>query len=402
MQPYTYTAMDRYGRTRRGVMNATSMDDLHARLRQAELDLIRARLPRKKRLVRLRSTVSRRELMTFCSQISQLTRAGIPLVQGLHDLQEAMGNSALQPVLVALTSKIQDGATFSEALHCHPAVFNQVFVHLTRAGEQSGQLPQVFGSIADNLAWEDQTIARAKKAIAYPTVVATVVLTVVVILMVFLVPQLMQFITGMRGEIPTHTRALIATSQFFTRYWLLMFGAVMGGGILLKILVTRFSVVRLWVDAVLLRLPLVGAIQRNIMLARFCQIFARMYQAGVPVLQTLHIAECTIGNSVIARALRDATTRIAEGSSINQSFSNTFLFTPIPLRMIAIGEKTGELDAALLNATSFYDREVTEQIARLETLLEPMLTVILGAVLGWIILSVLGPVYDLMGSVDSW
>lgn len=402
MQPYTYTAMDRHGRMRHGTMNATSIDDLHTRLRLAELDLIRARLPRQKHTARLCRTVSRRELIAFCSQISQLTRAGIPLLQGLHDMQETVAESHLQPILAALTMKIQGGATFSEALQCHPAVFNQVFVHLTRAGEQSGQLSQVFGSIADNLAWEDQTIARAKKAIAYPTVVATVVLSVVVILMVFLVPQLMQFITGMRGEIPAHTRALIVTSQFFTQYWLLIFGVVIGGGMVLKILSKRFTTVRWWVDAGILHLPLVGMIQRNIMLARFCQIFARMYQAGIPVLQTLQTAECTIGNSIIARELHEASLRIAAGSSISQSFGNTFLFAPVTLRMIAIGEKTGELDAALLQATSFYDRAVSEQIARLETVLEPMLTVILGAILGWIILSVLGPVYDLMGSVDSW
>lgn len=401
MKLYQYKAMDSAGGVRQGRLSASNLEDLEAHLGRMGLDLITGKPVRQGGLLLRRRNVTRRDLIDFCFQLEQLTGAGVTLLQGLDDLRSGMDNPRFREIVSSILDRIREGHTLSAALEAFPRVFDPVFTSLIRVGEQSGELPSVLKSLGEELRWQDELSARARKATLYPAFVAATVFGVVAFLMVYLVPQLVRFITGMEGELPLHTRALLATSEAFTAYWHLIFGlpAAAWGGVALA--AGRRPAIRRRVDRLKLRTWLVGDIVRKIVLARLAKVFALMYRAGVPVLRTLEIIERVAGNAAIEHALADVRRRIGEGDSMSGSFAHSGLFPPLVLRMLSVGENSGALDGALLNIAYFYDRDVKERIDRLEAVIEPVLTVVLGAVLAWIMLSVLGPIYDLVAKVTA-
>jgi len=229
--------------------------------------------------------------------------------------------------------------------------------------------------------------------------VGVIVTGVIVFLMVYLVPELVGFIQNMGESIPAHTKALILVSEFITNYWY----------VLLITPVATFFGLRLWarysengryqIDRLKLRLLPVGPIYQKIILARFTSNFALLYKAGVSVLDCIRMGETLVGNSVVAEALQRVRRQIGEGVGLTASFENTGLFPPLVLRMMKVGESSGALDTSLENVSYFYNRDVRESIERVQTMIEPTLTLVLGAMLGWVMLSVLGPVYDILGTV---
>lgn len=399
MSAYHYKAMDEEGRTRRGRIEAANPDELHGRLEKMGLDLISWRQVTQKSSSWARSAISRRDLIDFCFQLEQLLASGVTLLDGLSDLQTTAENQAMRELIAALLTSIQEGSNFSSALAAYPKVFDEIFVSLVRAGEESGQLPAIFRSLGENLKWEDELIARAKKAVTYPAVVTVVVSGAVTMLMVFLVPQLVEFIKNMGGELPLHTKLLLATSNFFVGYWYLILGLPVALIFAVKALTAASPAARLLVDTWKLKLPLLGEVLLKIILARFCKIFALMYSSGISLLQIMETSERTVGNRAVALALNDARRQISEGENLSQSLTDSAIFPPLVLRMVAIGERTGELDKSMLNAAYYFDRDVNELIGKLEASMEPALTVILGIILGWIMLSVLGPIYDLISTI---
>ena len=338
--------------------------------------------------------MKRQDLITFCFHLEQLTRAGVPLLEGLTDLRDSLDHPQFRQIIANILDEVEGGKMLSEALAMHPAVFDSLFVNLVKAGEQSGRLPEIFGRLTESLKWQDEMIAQAKKAVMYPAFVGVVVTGVLFFMMIYLVPQLVSFMKNMGQELPLHTRVLIAVSNFFVHYWygvLIMpfvtFAAV-------KVYAQRSPSFRYRLDGLKLRLWLVGPILKKITLARFASFLGLLYNSGISMLQALKICEGIANNAVIASGIEQAGRQIGEGQGITASFQNTGLFPPLVIRMFKVGETTGALDTSLANVSYFYDRDVKESIGRLQTLIEPALTVILGLLMGWIMLSVLGPIYD--------
>ncbi|MCX7897040.1 MAG: type II secretion system F family protein [Rhodocyclaceae bacterium] len=393
MALYAYKAMDSAGRLRRGRIDAINVIDLEMRLKRMGLDLIAGEsIPPGSGL--LGAPITRRDLIAVCFHLEQLIRAGVPLLEALNDLRDSTDNPRLAEVLADLIERVEGGQTFSEALAAHPKIFDGVFVSLVRAGEASGRLPEVLANLTETLKWQDEIAAQTKKLVAYPSFLALVVLSVIFFLMVYLVPQMMGFIRNMGHELPLHTRLLIATSAAFVAHWPMILALPVLGGILLTVLVRVSPAFRLRFDAFKLRLPFVGSILEKIMLARFSAALAMLYASGISVLDALSLCKDVVGNHAIRLGIERAARFIAEGQNITLAFQNVGLFPPLVIRMLRVGESTGALDVALKNVHYFYDRDVREAIARLQTLIEPALTVIVGAILGWVMLSVLGPIYD--------
>jgi type IV pilus assembly protein PilC len=217
--------------------------------------------------------------------------------------------------------------------------------------------------------------------------------------MIYLVPQLTAFIRNMGNELPAHTQALIFVSGMFIRWWHVILAAPVAGWLLLRWRLRRSDAARRRWDAFVLRLWLLGPVLHKIILARFATYFALMYAAGIPVLECLRLSEGIAGNRAIAEGFKRAAQQIAEGASVAAAFQNTGIFPPLVVRMLKVGETTGALDRALRNVSYFYDREVRELTDRAQSMMEPAMTVILGLLLGWIMLSVLGPVYDTIGNI---
>jgi type IV pilus assembly protein PilC len=396
-----YRAIDQHGRQVRGRMEANNPDDLEARLARQGLELVDARPEAVRTRLFRASPVRRQDLITFCFHMEQMTRAGVPLLDSLADLRDTLDQGAFRDVVARVIEDIEGGLQFSQALARHPQVFEVVFTSLIAAGEETGRLPDVLKNLVETLKWQDELAAQTKKIIMYPAFVGTVIMAVVVFLMVYLVPQLVKFIQSMQRELPWNTKMLIAISNFFVHEWYVL-------------VATPFVLAALWwlwkrsdplyhhrVDRLKLKLPLIGPVLHKIVLARFANYFALMYDAGIAILDSLKTLEGVVGNRVIAEALTDVRETIAQGQSVTASFEAVRLFPPLVLRMLRVGEQTGALDSALQNVAYFYNRDVREAIEKVQALVEPVMTVVLGLILGSVMLSVLGPIYDLISQVKA-
>lgn len=375
-------------------MDALNEADLEVRLERMGLDLVTVKETDKSKSAFSKNRISNRDLVMFCFQLEQLTTAGVPILEALGDLQESTDNPYFQKVLGGILSEVEGGKMLSEALAEHPDVFDEVFVNLVGAGEQTGQLSTVFDNLSSTLKWQDELFAQTKRLLAYPAFVFVVVMAAVTFLMIFLVPEMVKFIGSLGQELPLNTKILIFVSNAFVDYWWLF----------LTLPVVIFVAVTIWIksnadarykfDYLKLKIPVTGDILNKIIMARFARYFALMYQTGIPVLQAIKTCEKIVGNKVIADALDRAHSQINAGESMSESFRNAGLFPPLVVRMIKVGETSGALDKSLLNISYFYDRDVNESMQKMLKMLEPGLTVILGLVLMFIMVSVLGPVYD--------
>lgn len=400
MALYSYKALDATGRRVKGRMEALNTVDLELRLGKLELDLLFSKdVSSSKGFSFGGNAIKRRDLITFCFHLEQLTRAGVPLIEGLVDLRDSMDNMRFREVVANLIDEIEGGKQLSEALALHPTVFDSVFANLIHAGEISGQLSLVLLNLSEMLKWEDELAANTKKILMYPMFVGTVVTGVVFFLMIYLVPKLVSFIKTMGQELPFHTRALIAVSDFVVGYWWLILTAPIVTVVTIMVWAKKDPRMRFRVDGWKLNVWIVGPVLRKIILTRFTNFFALMYGAGISIMDSLKVSEGVVGNAVMADAIVRIRDAIGEGQGVAASFDKSRAFPPLVIRMLKVGENTGGLDTALRNVSYFYDRDVKESIGRVQAMIEPIMTVILGLILGWVMLSVLGPIYDTISKI---
>ncbi len=400
MPSFQYKAIDRDGRKTRGRLDAYNEVDLELRLRKMGLDLITLRVMARNAPAVSSSSISRQDLITFCFDMEQITRAGIPLVEGLRDLRDGLENPRFREVLTSALEDIEGGKTLSEALAAFPKVFNKVFISLIRAGELSGQLTEVFENLGSTLRWQDELIAQTRKLLIYPAMVFFVVGGVVIFLLLYLVPQVVGLLKTMGLELPLQTRVLIKLSELTSAYWYLL--------VIIPVLTISIGAVafqssarfRYAFDYFLLRLPVVGQILQKILLARFANFFALMYRSGITILEAIRTSEDIVANGYVADGLRRAGQQINAGENLSEAFQNLGMFPPLVVRMLRVGENTGALDTALMNVTYFYNRDVKESVDKALKLLEPTLTLLLGIILALILFSVLTPVYEILGQLD--
>ncbi|MHB1213433.1 MAG: type II secretion system F family protein [Thiobacillus sp.] len=396
---FDYRAIDQTGRFVKGTLSAVNDVDLELRLKRMGLDLVTLAELSRQYAPSGRERVTRRDLVTFCIHMRYITRAGIPLLDGLRDLRDTMEKAGFRDVLTALLEDLEGGKVLSQALAAHPAVFGAVFVHSVRAGEQTGLLDAVFDRLAESLKWQEEVAAKAKRLMIYPALVLAVVGAAILFLLVYLVPQVLTLVKTMGVALPLPTLILMAVSEAVRSYWLigLLLALVLGVG--LPVWVKKSEVGRDWWDHTQLRLPVIGPIIQKMALSRFTNTLAMLYRSGVTVLDALRAGELVAGNRVIASGIHRAAQQIADGRGLSESFQSLALFPPLVIRMLRVGESTGALDDALENVTYFYNREVLDSIENGLRVLEPLLTAILGLLLGGILVSVLLPVYDLIGNL---
>ena len=394
MATFNYQAVDITGKRAQGQIDALNAVDLELRLARMGLDLITFKTSKKTNSTFTNKKVSNRDLVMFCFQLEQLTSAGVPILDGLNDLRESTQNPYFQKVLGSIAGEVEGGKMLSQALAEHPEVFDEVFVNLVGAGEQTGQLPTVFENLSNTLKWQDELLSQTKRLLTYPAFVFVVVMAAVTFLMVYLVPEMVKFLNSLGQELPLNTKILIFISNAFVKYWWLIISLPIVLFVGAAALIKQSPQARYKFDHIKLNLPITGEILQKIIMARFARYFALMYQTGIPILQAIKTCEKIVGNKVVADALSRAHAQINAGDSMSESFHNAGLFPPMVVRMIKVGETTGALDKSLLNVSYFYDRDVNELMQKMLKLLEPALTVVLGLILAFIMLSVLGPVYD--------
>jgi type IV pilus assembly protein PilC len=398
MALFAYRAIDAEGRVSSGNLDAVNGVDLELRLKRLGLDLLTFEGVKRSTAARSRR-VSRTELITFCFHLSQLLKAGVNIIEALTDLRDTVDNAGFRQVIASLLEDIEGGLKLSDAMANHSYCFDQVFVALVRAGEQSGQLTEVLDELAENLKWQDEMSAQAKKAMIYPLIVLVVIFGVIMALMVFLVPQLASTFKTLVPKLPRETEILIVISNAFVRWWYLILGVPIAAAVGLWIVAQTNERMQRALAAASLKMPVLGPLRQKIILARFSTFFAMLYRAGISVLDCIQICEKIVGNSVMERGLQRVGRSISEGQGISQAFISTQLFPPLVLRMLRVGESTGALDTALLNVSYFYNRQVREGISKLQTLIGPFTTIVLGGLIIAVLYAIFLPLYDVISKI---
>ena len=399
MPDYKFKTIDANGKVRSDTMVASNPMELEKRLGSMGFDLLSYKESKSAQAFLQKKSITRRELINFTFHVEQLTKSGVPLLDSLKDIRDSIEYGHFTDVLQTVIDDIEGGKTFSLALAEHPLIFDKVYVTLVRVGEETGNLAEVLRDLAETIMWQDELASHTKKIMIYPAIVSVVVLAVVSFLMIYLMPQLLPFIKNIGTEIPTHTKVLMAVSDAFVEYWYLIFTipVVVVAGI--AFMAKRNVGLRYLLDGLKLKIWLIGPLASKIKLARFANYFAMMYSSGITVLDALTISEDMVDNLVLEDSINKARASIAEGSQISESFESIGVFPSLIVRMIRVGEDTGAMDEALLNVSYFYNREVKESIEKLEPAMMPILTVLLGGIMLWIMLAVLGPVYDAVSNI---
>jgi len=397
---FQYKAIDASGKFITGSLDAGNTNDLELRLEKMDLDLVTFKQKEPGSDLFGRNKIGRRDLINFSFYLEQLTRAGVPILEGLADLRDGEDNPTFRDVITGLIEAIEGGNSFSQALALYPKIFDDVFISLIRVGERSGRMSHVLVDITETLKWQDELLGKARKIMTYPAVIGTLVLSVVMFMMIFVVPDIMEAIVGLGGEIPLETRILMATSLFLVDFWYLVLAAPFAIYYILKYFYRTSSSARFKLDGILLQLPIVGTVNEKIKISRFTRYFSLMFAPGITVLDAINLSKGVLSNTVLEDGIERAWQQISEGSSISEAFKNIGIFPPLVVRMLRVGESSGQMDKSLDNVSYFFDRDINDSIEKMEPVLQTSLMATIGVIVMWLALSVLGPIYDTISTID--
>jgi len=345
------------------------------------------------------SPVSNAELSVFTHLLAQLLQSGFSLIDALDAIQDAQGEELLSSILMHITTDIESGISFSEALSPYTSVFSPLYVAMIQTAEISGKMPEVLFELERLLIWQDSMKSRIKKVTFYPLFSAIVLFVVIIYLMVYLVPNLTAFIATTGFTLPWYTDVLLAVSDYVGRYYGYMLGVVITMPVVLFLISRQSLAAQYYFSKILLSLPGIGAILENSKLSRLTFTVGTMYASGVPVLQALVASEPTLTNEYLQHQLLLGLERVRSGESIGSGLSVMFANLRVATRIITLGEKGGMLDSSLLQLSDIYNDRVNQSIERFEALIGPTLIILIGSLLIWVIVAVIGPIYDAVFSV---
>jgi type IV pilus assembly protein PilC len=344
--------------------------------------------------------VTTKDVVIFTRQFATMIDAGLPLVQCLEILASQQENTTFKKVLTDVKGQVEGGSTFAESLKRHPKIFDDLFVNLVHAGETGGILDTILRRLAVFMEKSEALKRKVKGAMVYPGVVITIALGVVTLLLVFVIPVFASMFEGAGKALPKPTQIVMAMSDFLIAYiihLLVVIAAIAFAFIKFK----QTERGRVIVDRVALKAPAIGSLLRKVAIARFCSTLGTMISSGVPILDALEITAKTAGNRIIERAIMNTRLAIAEGRTIAEPLMETGIFPGMVVRMIAVGEATGALDAMLAKISEFYDEEVDAAVHGLTQLMEPIMIVFLGGVCGGMVISMYLPVFSMAGAISG-
>jgi len=400
MAVFEYQAVDDSGKRKRGIIDADSPVEARAKLHQEGLHLtsLKESTPTSSREIRIFRKVRIRDLAILTRQLATLLAAGLPLTEALSGVSEQLENQTLKKALVDVRERVKSGSTLSNALSQYPKVFSGLYVSMIRAGESAGALELVLERLADYNEKHLRLENRIRAALAYPLFIVAIGILVLSFLFTFVIPRVTSLFTTFQAALPWPTILLIALGDFFKGYWWLL---------LLIVIALIFGVKgyiktergRMIYDRLRLRVPLLGPLSQRIALARFSRTLATLLAGGVPLLSSLEIVKNIVGNQVIAKAIGEAGESVRRGESLAAPLSRSKVFPSIIIRMIASGEKSGHLENLLYKAADTYDSEVEATVGTLTALLEPVLILLMGLVVGFIVLAILLPIFEMSQAI---
>lgn len=343
--------------------------------------------------------VKMKDVLIFTRQLAVMVNAGLPLMQSLDILAEQAESDTFAKVVSDVASRVEGGETFSDALRAYPRVFPELFVSMVRSGEASGELDSVLVQLADFMEASAELRRKIKGAMTYPVVAFAIVLLIAAGLIIFVVPQFAQIFADMNAELPATTQLLITMSEVFKSWRILIVIGVIVGIVMALKMYNQTESGRYVLDGYRLRVPIFGLLLRKVAVSRFTGTLATLTRSGVPLLQALKIVESTAGNEVFSRVIRDAADGVRNGESLAEPMARSGEFPSMVTRMIGVGEKTGALEIMLFKIQEFYDSEVRALVDQLTALLEPVVMVFMGVVVGFIIVALFMPIMSLSSIV---
>lgn len=399
---YKYKAVRANGQPVRGVLSAANANDLHAQLKKANMDLVSSSAIKEKKAGGLSflNKVKIRDLIQFFVNLKQMQGAGIGILDSLADLRDSSDNATFRDILTGMYRDVSEGSSLSEAMSSHPKVFANIHVSLVAAGEENGDIQTACDQLVIYLKWVDAMQTRVRKATRYPMILLAVVILTVVVMMTAVVPQIVGFLQNLEQELPFATVSLMATSDFFADYWwvvlatpIILIVAILSG----RKASDRFAY---RVDAIMLKMPVMGKVIRKISIARFSQTFSALFKGGIDIIKALQAASHTVNNRVLKAGLEDVETFVKQGDPISTALNKSGQFPSMVVRMVRVGEESGNLSEVLDQVAEFYTNDVDEEVQKVITMIEPSLTAILGVMILWIAVGVFGPIYSSFESID--
>jgi type IV pilus assembly protein PilC len=403
LEKYKYRAINESGRPIRGVLSAANDSDLYKQLKDAKLELIDCKKIKKSSGVLSISFLQKirvRDLIQFFVQLQQMQNAGIPLLDSLADIRDTSDNSMFRDIMSEIYRDVSEGSSFSEALSRQPKAFSNLQVSLISAGEENGDIKESCRQLVVYLKWVDRMQTRVRKATRYPTILLIAVVATIVVMMAFVVPQIVGFIESMDQELPFATTSLMATSDFFVEYWLYVLTIPVIVFFALSALRKVSEGFAYQLDSLVLRLPMMGELIRKINIARFSQTFGALFAGGIDVLKALDAASLTVGNRVIKESLNMVEQYVKEGDPFSTALNKSGQFPSMVVRMVRVGEESGNLTVVLDQVAEFYTNDVDEEVEKVIAMIEPSLTAALGVMILWIAVGVFGPVYSSFENLD--
>lgn len=396
MPTFAYTARTLGGELKTATMDAATRDEVVAQLRRQKLIVVKIDEEKaKKRLGRIKT----RDIVIFTRQFATMINAGLPLVQALDILSRQSENKALQDVTRQVVYDVESGHTVADALRRHPKAFTDLYVNMVAAGEAGGILDTILLRLATFLEKNDALVGKVKSAMIYPTVIMSVALIAIVVLLIFVIPVFQNMFASVNLALPLPTRVVIGLSSFLKHYWWLLGGGLWGGVFMLR-QYYKTPTGRLHIDSFMLKMPVLGDMLRKSAVSRFTRTLGTLISSGVSILDGLEITAKTAGNQVIHNAIMESRSSIAGGDTISAPLQKSAVFPPMVISMIAVGEQTGGLDEMLTKIADFYDTEVDTAVSGLLSLMEPIMIVFLGVIVGGMVVAMYLPIFDMINAVQ--
>jgi type IV pilus assembly protein PilC len=388
---FHWEGRDKNGRVVKGDMRAGGESVVAASLRRRG---IMATKIKKQSFSRGRK-ITEKDLALFSRQLSTMLKAGVPLMQAFDIVGKGHANPSMARLMNDIRTDVETGTSLNGAFRKFPLYFDPLFCNLVAAGEQAGILETLLDRLAT---YQEKTIAlkgKIKKALFYPVMIILVAMLVTAVIMIFVIPSFKSVFTSFGADLPAPTLMVIAMSDFFVAYWYIVFGIMFGGVYFLLQAWRRSPKVQATIDRLLLKIPVLGEMLQKASIARWSRTLATTFAAGVPLVEALDSVGPAAGNAVYKEATKQVQTEVNIGTSLAQSMQNTGVFPSMAVQMTSIGEESGSLDSMLSKVADYYEREVDETVDALASLLEPMIMVILGVIIGGIVIAIYMPIFKL-------
>ncbi|WP_426984102.1 type II secretion system F family protein [Brevibacillus borstelensis] len=401
MPTFIYEAKDRTGRRKRGKIEAAAKPVAIVELKRQGLAPLSIEQEAKgflQREIHFGKPVKSQEFVVFLRQLATLIGAGIGIVDSVHILAQQSESKVLRKILEEVEAEIRKGGQLSEAFGKHPKVFEAMFLSMIRAGEASGSLEIVLDRLATYYEKSHYTREKIKSAMMYPITVGILSIAVTMYLLINIVPTFVSMFASFHAELPEMTRMVMAASESVVSSWYLYAIGIIGIYFVFRIIVNT-SYGRYFADYATLRLPIFGKLMQKGALARMSRTLSTLFSSSVPILQALTIVEDVVGNKIISQAVHESKTSLREGRPLSEPLKRAWVIPPLVSRMIAIGEETGSLDQMLEKVADFYEAEVDSAVDKIKSLIEPLMIVLLAAIVGTIVLAIMIPMFEIFGKV---